>query len=190
VRAHPTTSPLSLTMAAMHHCPTALRTIGLSGLDDYALRSQRGTQGEQRLRPSQRSSNPDECVFTTEQGSPVGFRRVWHAFRLATDRARVWRIRFHYLRHACSTVLLTGGEELAVIRKVLGHSDSGTTMEVYAHMDPKRAKAAANRFRRHARADAAGPRGRRHLTRNVCRTVCKASGGNPPEASCTKWRGA
>ena len=42
--------------------------------------------------------------------------------------------------------LLTGGEELAVISKVLGHSDYGTTLKVYAHLDPKRARAAAGRI--------------------------------------------
>ena len=56
------------------------------------------------------------------------------------------RIRFHDLRHACATLLLTAGEELAVISKVLGHSDYGTTLKVYAHLDPKRAKAAAGRI--------------------------------------------
>ena len=47
------------------------------------------------------------------------------------DQARgVRHIRFHDLRHACATLLLTGGEELAVISKVLGHSDYGTTLKV------------------------------------------------------------
>jgi integrase len=54
--------------------------------------------------------------------------------------------RFHDLRHATATLLLTGGEELAVISKVLGHADYGTTLKVYAHLDPKRARAAASRI--------------------------------------------
>jgi hypothetical protein len=43
-------------------------------------------------------------------------------------------------------LLLTAGEELAVISKVLGHSDYGSTLKVCAHLDPKRARAAANRI--------------------------------------------
>jgi integrase len=85
-------------------------------------------------------------VFTTDVGSAIGFRSLWHAFQKATTRAMVRPIRFHDLRHACATLLLTGGEELAVISKVLGHSDYGTTLKVYAHLDPKRAKAAAGRI--------------------------------------------
>jgi integrase len=42
--------------------------------------------------------------------------------------------------------LLTEGEDLGVISRVLGHSDLGTTLRVYAHLDPKRAKAAASRI--------------------------------------------
>jgi len=37
-------------------------------------------------------------------------------------------------------------EDLAVISKVLGHADYGTTLKVYAHLDPQRAKAAAGRI--------------------------------------------
>jgi integrase len=73
-------------------------------------------------------------------------RTIWFAFREATDLAGVRRVRFHDLRHACATLLLTAGEEHAVISKVLGHSDYGTTLKVYAHLDPKRAKAAAGRI--------------------------------------------
>jgi len=40
----------------------------------------------------------------------------------------------------------TAGEELAVISKVLGHADYSTTLRVYAHLDPARAKLAAARI--------------------------------------------
>ena len=71
---------------------------------------------------------------------------LWCAFADATTKAGVRPIRIHDLRHACATLLLTAGEELAVISKVLGHADYSTTLKVYAHLDPKRAKAAAGRI--------------------------------------------
>ena len=123
-----------------------LRTIGLSDLAMYAIRLQRRQQAEQRLRAGQRWSNPSNLIFTTDVGTPVGFRTLWQAFNEAIERAGVRHIRFHDLRHACATLLLTGGEDLAVISKVLGHSDYGTTLKVYAHLDPKRARAAAGRI--------------------------------------------
>jgi len=52
------------------------------------------------------------------------------AFREATVRSSVRRIRFHDLRYAWIRLLLLAGEELAVISKVLGHSDDSTTLQV------------------------------------------------------------
>jgi integrase len=86
-----------------------LRTIGLSDLATYAIRLQRRQQAEQRLRAGTRWSNSDNPIFTTYVGSPIDFRSLWHAFRVASERAGVRRIRFHDLRHACTTLLLTGG---------------------------------------------------------------------------------
>jgi site-specific recombinase XerD len=45
---------------------------------------------------------------------------MWHVFQKATARAGVRRIRFHDLRHGTATLLLTGGEELAVISRCWG----------------------------------------------------------------------
>jgi integrase len=123
-----------------------VRTIGLSDLATYALQAQRNQQVTDRFRAKARSQNPDNLVFTTSLGSRLGIRAVWHAFRDATDGAGVRRIRFHDLRHACAILLLTAGEELEVISKVLGHAGYGTTLKVYAHLDPTRAKAAAGRI--------------------------------------------
>jgi integrase len=66
-----------------------------------------------------------------------------------TNRVRAAGLRaqrFHDLRHACATLLLTAGEDLGVISRVLGHADLNTTLRVYAHLDPNRAQAAASRI--------------------------------------------
>jgi integrase len=123
-----------------------VRTIGLSDLATYALRTQRNQQIGDRFRAKTRWKNADDLVFTTSLGTHLRIWPVWQAFHTASVRSGVRRIRFHDLRHACATLLLTAGEELAVISKVLGHADYGTTLKVYAHLDPKRAKAAAGRI--------------------------------------------
>lgn len=96
--------------------------------------------------PAGRVTGTDDLVFTTSRGTSPTAWALWCAFSDATTKAGVRSIRIHDLRHACATLLLTAGEELAVISKVLGHADYSTTLKVYAHLDPKRAKAAAWRI--------------------------------------------
>lgn len=122
------------------------REIGLQQLGTYALRVQRNQQVKERSRARRRRSNPDDLVFTATIGTSLGVRPVWHGLHNACTDAGVRPIRFHDLRHACATLLLTGGDQLEVISKVLGHADSSTTLNVYAHLDPKRAKVAASRI--------------------------------------------
>jgi integrase len=123
-----------------------VRTIGLNALAVEALRAQRKRQPADRLRAGARWANADELVFTTSRGTSPTAWALWCAFADATKAAGVRPIRIHDLRHACATLLLTAGEELAVISKVLGHVDCSTTLKVHAHLDPKRAKAAAGRI--------------------------------------------
>jgi integrase len=42
--------------------------------------------------------------------------------------------RFHDLRHACATLRLEQGEELAVVSRILGHASIATTADVYGHL--------------------------------------------------------
>lgn len=123
-----------------------VRTIGLNALAVEALRAQKERQAEDSPRAGSRWANPEELVFTTSRGTSPTAWALWCAFADATTKAGVRPIRIHDLRHACATLLLTAGEELAVISKVLGHADYSTTLKVYAHLDPKRAKAAAGRI--------------------------------------------
>ena len=45
-------------------------------------------------------------------------------------------IRFHDLRHSCASLLLHLGYSMKDIQLWLGHGDIGTTMNIYAHIDP------------------------------------------------------
>ena len=54
--------------------------------------------------------------------------------------------RFHDLRHAYATLLIEQGEELGVFSKILGHSDIGTTADVYAHLTESMTQRAADRI--------------------------------------------
>ena len=53
------------------------------------------------------------------------------------------KIRFHDLRHSCASLLLANGVQMKLIQEWLGHSDIGTTSNVYSHVDSESKKLSA-----------------------------------------------
>ena len=49
-------------------------------------------------------------------------------------------IRFHDLRHSCASLQLANGIPMKLIQEWLGHSDMGTTANVYSHVDSESKK--------------------------------------------------
>ena len=54
------------------------------------------------------------------------------------------RMRFHDLRYSCASLLLANGVPLKQIQEWLGHSDIGTTANIYSHLDYKSKITSAN----------------------------------------------
>ncbi|TAM55773.1 MAG: site-specific integrase, partial [Chloroflexota bacterium] len=111
----------------------ARRTLALGGAVRSALREQRRRQAADRLAAGGHWQDQG-YVFTTPTGGPLDHANVLHRFQAAIGRAGLPHQRFHDLRHAAATLLLERGEDLAVISKMLGHSNLGTTADVYAHL--------------------------------------------------------
>jgi integrase len=88
----------------------------------------------------------DGLVFTTATGGPLDPRNVLRSFYGALAKAKLERQPFHQLRHACATMLLESGEELANVSKLLGHADLGTTADLYGHLTPTIARRASERM--------------------------------------------
>ena len=61
-------------------------------------------------------------------------------------RRRSTRQRFHDLRHAFATLQLEAGAELLEVSGALGHTDIGTTANVYAHWTEAMAARTAERM--------------------------------------------
>ena len=51
----------------------------------------------------------------------------------ACSRARGGGLRFHDLRHSCATWLVTEGVPANVARRVMGHEQTTTTLDLYTH---------------------------------------------------------
>jgi integrase len=110
-----------------------------------ALRQHRVRQLEERIAAGPRWQDGG-YVFATAVGTPFDHRNLVRAFHAALDRAGIPRQPFHQLRHACATLLLESGEELANISKLLGHSSLATTADFYGHLTPETTRRAADRL--------------------------------------------
>jgi integrase len=119
------------------------RSLDLPASVVRALREHRVRQLEERLAAGRRWQDGD-FVFTSTIGTPLDGINVTHGFQAALAAAGLPRQRFHDLRHACATLLLENGEDLAVVSKLLGHSSYTTTANVYAHLTRDMRRRAAN----------------------------------------------
>lgn len=89
--------------------------------------------------------HPTAYVFATPEGRPLDSVNVTHDLAAALARANLPRQRFHDLRHAFATLQLEAGADLFDVSRALGHSDIGTTANVYAHWTDKMRQSVADR---------------------------------------------
>lgn len=65
-------------------------------------------------------------------------------FPALLEKKGLKRIRFHDLRHSCASRLYANGVALKDIQEWLGHSDIGTTSNIYTHLDYSNKVSSAN----------------------------------------------
>jgi len=96
---------------------------------------------------TRRLSGPDEYLFQTRSGAPVGYRTFrlfgWDpaikTAGLPTDLTP------HCLRHSFATWMLNTGAPIQTVRKLLGHASIATT-QIYTHSSAEADRAAADRL--------------------------------------------
>ncbi|MEU1922582.1 tyrosine-type recombinase/integrase [Streptomyces albogriseolus] len=109
----------------------SVRTIPLPPLVVKALAVHRERQAQERAAAGM-GWKEHGLIFTSRIGTPLepdNLRRSWDPLRkrLGLD------IRFHDLRHSAVSLLLDLGVPPHIVRQIVGHSDIGVTMKVYAH---------------------------------------------------------
>lgn len=77
----------------------------------------------------------DGYVFVDPMGVLYEPDYVYSAFKKVLDKYGFKNIRFHDLRHSCASLMVTKGDGINHVQKWLGHSDIGTTANIYAHLD-------------------------------------------------------
>ena len=91
----------------------------------------------------------DAFVVAQADGSPLQPRSITHQWHLLLAKNKTLpRIRFHDLRHAHATHMLSSGVHPKIASERLGHSKVGITMDFYSHVMPGMQEDAAARVDR------------------------------------------
>ncbi len=120
------------------------RIVQLSSTAAESLRRHRVAQAEARLKAGPAWEDHD-LVFANGLGRPLdGNNLRARSFAELLKRAKLRPMRFHALRHAAATLLMSEGVPVKAISEMLGHSDVTTTLRIYAHVLPASHDQAAN----------------------------------------------
>ena len=76
-----------------------------------------------------------DYIYVNQMGYRIKPGYLTQAFPEFLEKHGMRRIRFHDLRHSCATLLYANGVALKDIQEWLGHSDIGTTGNIYTHLD-------------------------------------------------------
>lgn len=78
-----------------------------------------------------------DLVFRGTTGRPMNGPALTRSFHQLQDEIGIKPgRRWHDLRHQAATTLLAAGVDIKVIQQILGHSNIGTTADIYAHVIP------------------------------------------------------
>lgn len=119
--------------------PRSKRDIPLSDEINRLILSRYSTQGRPKsgfIFPSPR--NPQ---------MPVSASTLSHSFAVALKEEGLRPMRWHDLRHACATLLLSKGIEVPTVSRILGHANPSITLSIYAHVANMRDRQAAEALR-------------------------------------------
>ena len=74
-------------------------------------------------------------IYVNEIGELIKPGYLTAHFPMVLKKHNMPRIRFHNLRHSCTSLLFAQGVSLKEIQAWLGHSTIGTTANIYTHLD-------------------------------------------------------
>lgn len=82
--------------------------------------------------------NDEGYVFSWEDGRPYDPDYISHLFKKAMTQFGRPEITLHKLRHTCASMLINRGWDVKKLQYWLGHSDTMTTLNIYAHFNRER----------------------------------------------------
>lgn len=88
--------------------------------------------------------NKEGYIFTWENGVPYDPDYISKLFSKATKEFGRPEITLHKLRHSCASMLINKGWDIKKLQYWLGHSDTQTTLNIYAHFNRQRLNSSEN----------------------------------------------
>ena len=124
---------------------SSLRTLPLIGsFREYFLQVKEAQELNKQVCGNCYNYEYDGFVFVDELGERMRVDYLTNAFPKFLESHGLRQMRFHDLRHSCASLLLANGVPLKHIQEWLGHSDIGTTANIYSHLDYKSKITSAN----------------------------------------------
>lgn len=124
--------------------PRSRRTVVLPEFLRPYLERQRNDQA------ARRELTPDwaehDLVVDSGEGRPVNPDTLSAGWARHMRKHKLPQVRFHDLRHAHATLMLTQGVHPKVVSERLGHASIGITLDTYSHVLPTLQKEAAEAF--------------------------------------------
>ncbi len=83
--------------------------------------------------------SPYDLIFPNLDGQPMSYSNlITRGFHPARKRAGIRRIRFHDLRHTFASLMISNGEDIVRVSRLMGHANASFTFNVYCHMLPRK----------------------------------------------------
>lgn len=96
------------------------------------LRQYKAVQATKQLRLGSQWVNSDR-LFTGWNGKPMNPNSPQGWLHEFLDRVGMRQINIHSFRHLNATLLINGGTDIRTVSAALGHSQTSTTLNIYAH---------------------------------------------------------
>jgi integrase len=110
------------------------RGVTFTATTEAFLREHRAYQLRGRLAAGAKWKDSVGLVFTSGTGAPLDASTVTHRFKAFLKSHGLPDQRFHDLRHASASFLLSQGLPVKVVSERLGHSQISLTLNTYAHL--------------------------------------------------------
>ncbi|NLT08594.1 MAG: site-specific integrase [Ruminococcus sp.] len=128
---------------------SSYRTLPLIPVVEQALIAEREHQAEMKKAFGKGYCKKyEDYICVDAVGELIRPNYVSDHFPIVLRKNGLRKIRFHDLRHSCASLLLANGVQMKLIQEWLGHSDIGTTSNVYSHVDSESKKLSAEAIER------------------------------------------